>query len=174
MKPALAILLLSLACQPTVFGEQPARSRAMAADPVVRALQDREAIRTLLREYGRTLDARDFDAFSGLFAANAQYVSGTTVTGSVAIGQSLKDIMSRNPLGFREPNFHVFFNEVIDVDGDRATSTSQSLFVVPGERNTPELALMASYEDVLVREGGRWKFLKRVVHGNIPVPRPKN
>jgi hypothetical protein len=173
VKPALAILLLNIACLPAVFAAEPSRPRALAADPVVRALQDREAIRVLLRDYGRTLDARDFDGFAALFAANAQYVSGTTVTGPAAIGQSLKDIMGRNPLGFREPNFHVFFNEVIDVHGDRATSTSQSLFVVPGERNTPELALMASYEDVLVREGGRWKFLKRIVHGDIPVPRPK-
>jgi len=173
MKSSLAIGLLVMTCLPTVFAAQPVRSHAAATDAAVRVLQDREAIRVLLRDYGRTLDARDFEGFAALFATDAEYVSGATVRGPAAIGQSLKDIMGRNPLGFREPNFHVFFNEVIEVQGDRATSTSQSLYVVTGERNTPELALMASYEDVLVREGGRWKFQKRVVRGNIPAPRPR-
>ena len=173
MKSSLAIGLLVMTCLPTVFAAQPVRSHAAAKDAAVRVLQDREAIRVLLRDYGRTLDARDFEGFAALFATDAEYVSGATVRGPAAIGQSLKDIMGRNPLGFREPNVHVFFNEVIEVQGDRATSTSQSLYVVTGERNTPELALMASYDDVLVREDGRWKFQKRVVRGNIPAPRPR-
>ena len=42
----------------------------------VRALEDREAIRTLWAEYGRTLDARDFAAFSQLFARDAEFVGG--------------------------------------------------------------------------------------------------
>ena len=175
MKSVLAMVVLAVAGVSTGFAAQPVEaSRVVSTQAALRVLQDREAIHVLLRDYGRTLDARDFDGFAALFAADAEYVSGTTVRGPAAIGQSLKDIMGRNPLGFREPNFHLFFNEVIDVQGDRATSTSQSLFVVPGERNTPEPALMASYEDVLVREGGRWKFLKRVVRGNIPVPRPRS
>jgi len=127
--------LLVMTCLPTVFAAQPVRSHAAAKDAAVRVLQDREAIRVLLRDYGRTLDARDFEGFAALFATDAEYVSGATVRGPAAIGQSL--------------------------------------YVVTGERNTPELALMASYDDVLVREDGRWKFQKRVVRGNIPAPRPR-
>lgn len=140
----------------------------------VRVLEDREQIRELLRDYGRQLDRRDFDGFARLFATDSEYVSGGVSTrGPAAIGASLREIMARNPLGFREPNFHVFFNEFIDVSGDAASSTSQSLYVVPGDSNKPDLVLMASYEDQLVREGGRWKFKRRVVRGNIPVPRSR-
>ena len=38
---------------------------------------DRAAIHALLVEYGRTLDARDFEGFAALFAAEGVYVAGT-------------------------------------------------------------------------------------------------
>ena len=79
--------------------------------------------------------------------------------------------MVKNPNGYGAPNFHLFFNENIDADGDRATSTSKAAFVVRSEGNKPEMAILASYDDVLVREKGQWKFQRRVVHGDIPAPR---
>jgi hypothetical protein len=30
--------------------------------------------------------------------------------------------------------------------------------------------MMARYDDELVREGGRWKFARRVVRGQMPAP----
>jgi hypothetical protein len=125
-----------------------------------------------MNDYGRLLDKRDFDGFAGLWAAQAEYVSGGTVSrGPKAIADSLKDIIGRNPLGFGTPNFHVFFNESIEVQGERATAVSKSAFVVPSEGNRPEAVILASYDDVFTRENGRWKFLKRVVHGDIPAPK---
>jgi hypothetical protein len=40
--------------------------------------------------------------------------------------------------------------------------------VVQGENNRPQPLLLGHYEDTMIREGGRWKFLRRVVHGDIP------
>ena len=67
------------------------------------------------------------------------------------------------------PNYHVFTNETISVDGDRAKALSKWMFVVQGEAAQPQLFFLGHYEDTLVREGGHWKFLRRVVHGDIPV-----
>ncbi|MEP7313368.1 MAG: nuclear transport factor 2 family protein [Pseudomonadota bacterium] len=164
--PALGLLALPLQC--TV-----AATPATAMEQRLRTLEDREQIRALLNDYGRLLDERNFEGFGKLFAATGEYHSGAITKGPKAIGDSLRDIMGRNPLGFKEPNFHVFFNVYIDVKGDRATSTSQSVYLVPSEGNKPELALMASYQDDLVREDGQWKFQKRVVRGHIPVPKPR-
>lgn len=157
---------------------QPARAgthdRAVAAlQYEVRLLRDREEIRQLLIDYGRTLDNRDFEGFAKLFAADGEYVSGPGMTtrGGKAAADMLRGVMASNPMGFRSPNYHVFFNEVIDIDGDRATATSMSLFVVPSDANQPQPVLMATYDDELVREGGAWKFRKRVVKGTIPAPR---
>jgi hypothetical protein len=57
------------------------------------------------------------------------------------------------------------------VPGERVPAVSQPAFVVPGEGNRPGALILASYDDVFTRENGRWKFLKRIVHGDIPAPR---
>lgn len=137
---------------------------------------DRAAIHALLVDYGRTLDARDFDGFGKLFARNGVYASGPTpAVGGEAAATMMRGIFAANALGFREPNFHIFFNEVITLDGpDRGHASSMSLYMVPDEANRPSPALMARYDDELVREDGRWKFARRTVTSLIPAPsKPK-
>jgi hypothetical protein len=131
-------------------------------------LEDREAIRLLLRDYGRLLDERRFDEFGQLFAAAGEYVSaGTTTRGPSAIAESLRRIMSGNPLGLGEPNFHVLFNDRIELHGEQASATSQSFFVAPGADGAPRLIMMASYEDKFVRTATGWRYAQRVVKGNM-------
>jgi len=139
----------------------------------LRRLEDREEIRRLLVDYGRTLDQRDFGAFAGLFAEDAEYAGGggtDAIKGAAAIGKSLEEIFRKNPTGLRSPNFHLFTNEVIEIHGDEATALSKGLFVVPGDDNKPGMVMLATYSDTLTRESGRWKFKRRVVHGDIPAP----
>jgi len=136
----------------------------------LQTLEAREAIRQLLIDYGRTLDRRDFAAFSKLFAEDAAYVGGaaTSIKGSAAIAKSLEETFQKNPTGVRSPNFHLFANEVIQVNGDEAVAVSKGLFVVPSAANVPEIAMIATYEDVLIRERSGWKFKRRIVHADIP------
>ncbi len=140
----------------------------------VQALEGREEIRILMHDYGRLLDERDFDGFAQLFAGRAEYDSGGMVSkGPAAIAGFLKDIIGRNPAGYQTPNFHVFFNESIEVQGDRGTALSKSAFLVPGEGGKADAVIVANYHDVFVKESGRWKFLQRVVRSDIPAPKPK-
>ncbi len=139
---------------------------------------DRAAIHKLLVDYGTTLDARDFDGFGRLFAKDGVYAGGGPggeTRGGAAAAGSLRQIFTANALGFREPNFHIFFNEVVTFDGpDKARATSMSLYMVPDEKNAPSAALMARYRDDLVREDGQWKFARRSVESLIPAPRRPN
>jgi hypothetical protein len=153
---------------------------AQAAQPAqadrLTQLEDREAIRLVLRDYGKLLDDRKFDEFGQLFAADGEYVSGTTTRGPAAIAESLRRIMTANSLGLAEPNFHVLFNDRIELHGDRADATSQSFFVAPGADGAPQIIMMASYVDSLVRTPQGWKFAKRTVRGNMSLraqPKPK-
>jgi uncharacterized protein (TIGR02246 family) len=141
----------------------------------LRVLEDREEIRQLLVDYGRTLDQRDFKAFARLFFENAEYVSGGSdaIQGAAAIARFLEEVFQKNPTGVRSPNFHLFANEIIHVHGDEAVAISKGLFVVPNKANGPEIVMIASYNDVLVRDQGKWKFKRRVVTGDIPAPNPK-
>ena len=115
------------------------------------ALEDREAIRIVLRDYGRLLDARRFDEFGQLFAEDGEYVAGPTTRGPQAIADGLRRTFAGNSLGLAEPNFHVLFNERITLVGNKAVSSSQSFFVAPGADGAPRVVLMASYEDELVK-----------------------
>ena len=123
--------LLALAVMCGAQAGQPA-SAASATTARLVELEDREAIRGLIRDYGRLLDERKFDAFGQLFAPEGEYVSGNTTRGPAAIGESLRRIMTANSLGLAEPNFHVLFNDHIELHGDKADATSQSFFVAPG------------------------------------------
>src|SRR6185503_20402332 len=69
-------------------------------------------------------------------------------------------------------NFHLYFNESIDVKGDHATAISKGGYVMATPDNSKaDFLLLAEYRDELVKEDGQWKFLKRVIVGEIPVPR---
>jgi hypothetical protein len=139
----------------------------------VQRLEDREEIRKLFNDYGRTLDQRNFAGFEDLFAEDSEYVGGGamgTLRGPRAIRAALESQMAANPAHLNSPNFHLFFNESIDVDGDRGTAISKSAFVVRSDGNKPDMVFLASYDDVLIREKGKWKFQRRLVHGDIPAP----
>ena len=155
--PLLAGLLLVTGCQQGAERDQSA---------------DRAAIHALLVDYGATLDARDFDGFAELFAEGGVYVAGTGdgVNGAQA-GAMMEQVFAENALGFREPNYHLFFNEVVNFDdADHASASSMSLYMVPDEAGRPSPAMMARYEDEIVRENGTWKFLRREVHSLLPAP----
>jgi len=158
-----------------------ARIKAHARDSLVKSsiearlqsLEDREQIRKLLVDYGRTLDQRDFAAFARLFAQDAEYRGGGNngmTKGAEAISRLLEDVFQKNPTGVKSPNFHLFSNETIQVNGNRAVALSKGIFVVPGDNNRPEMVMLATYRDVLVREEGIWKFKQRIVQGDIPSP----
>jgi len=141
--------------------------------------EDRAQIHRLLVDYGRTLDARDFDGFGKLFGKDGVYAGGGPggeARGGPAAAVMMRKIFEANALGFRAPNFHIFFNEVVTFDGpDKAHATSMSLYMVPDEKNAPSPALMARYHDDLVREGNAWKFARRSVESLIPAPKkPSN
>jgi uncharacterized protein (TIGR02246 family) len=128
----------------------------------VQVLEDRAEIEQLLLQYGRALDARDFDAYADLFAADGEW-SGSigTFKGPANIKAAMLKAFPALPAGTTPvPTFHLLTNALIDVHGDRATAVSKWTFIrVDGK---PNIALAGRYEDTLVREHGRWKFLRRV------------
>jgi hypothetical protein len=137
----------------------------------LRQLEDREQIRQLLVDYGRTLDSRDFAAFAGLFAERGgQWIGGFgTVTGRAEIQTVMQEKIGA---GTGSPNFHVFTNESITLNGDQATALTKWLFVVQDSEKRPSLVYLGHYDDTMVRENGRWLFQRRVVHGDIPAQDP--
>lgn len=56
---------------------------------------------------------------------------------------------------------HFSANEVVSVDGDRATMRSY-YFVVGTTEHPPAIGATGGYDDELVRIEGRWRFARRV------------
>lgn len=104
------------------------------AEPVearLQRLEDKDEIQSLLLDYGRHLDSRDFAAYSRLFAKDGEWVGGF---GSVAGPANIQAFMEKN-MGTapnRANNYHLLSNFVIAVNGDAATAWSRWAFVVPG------------------------------------------
>jgi ketosteroid isomerase-like protein len=144
-------------------------STAAAQKPAVEArlqrLEDIEQIRTVLLNYGRFLDARDFAAYSRLFAKDGEWAGGFgTVQGPAAI----QAFMEKNITG---PNtghtYHILSNFEIEVHGDTATAWSRWAYITPGADGKPVIAQGGRYDDALVRENGVWKFRRRVATNDI-------
>ena len=160
-----ALACCALAFSGGAAASPPAAAQTMAAE--LQELRDRVAIHELLLAYGRTLDQRDFDGFGALFTDDGEYGGAT---GPEAIAASMRRTFASNPLGFREPNFHVFFNETIALDGGHARSTSMSFYVAPDDLGGYRIVLMASYDDALIKVGSTWKFKRRTIKGLTPSP----
>ena len=136
----------------------------------IQVLEDKEEIRNVLLEYGRTLDARDFAGYSRLFAKDGEWVGGFgTVKGPAEIQAFMqKQIPGPNTAH----NFHLLTNFVIDVKGDTATAWSRWTFIIPAADGKPVIGQSGRYSDTLVRENGHWKFKRRQAMNDIPAGPP--
>jgi hypothetical protein len=167
-----AIVLLGVAVSrhlPAVSAEKPE-----AVEVRLKRLEDREEIRQLLMDYGRFLDRRDFVAFSELFAEKeGEWIGGLgKAQGAQAIRKLMEDTIGKGAKNPGAPNYHLFGNETIGVEGDKAKAMTKWMFVVQGDAGRPQPFYLGHYEDTFVRENGRWKFLRRVVYGDIPADDP--
>ena len=91
------------------------------------------------------------------------------VKGPAAIGAFLEKAIGTNYPDSKGKNFHLYFNESIEVHGDRATAVSKGGYVMATADNTKaDFLLLAEYRDELVKEDGQWKFLRRQIVGADP------
>jgi len=135
-------------------------------------LEDLEAISSLLLDYRRHLDGKDFRAYADLFAAEGEFIAGPGGTIRAKGPQGIFELVDgmRGTLLTDEggDDLHVAVNEVIELDGDRARVTSTWVYLIRGAGDVPEVSKVGHYDDVVTREGGRWKFLRREAPMDIP------
>lgn len=167
MRPSTAVALFALgALTGATLHSIPSLGVAHAAPPDsasvegrLARVEDHIAIERLLMEYGRTLDKHDFAAFSQLFAANGEWTGNVgTFKGPAGIQAAMEKYFK--PAAGAAPFYHVLTNAIIDIDGNRATASSKWTFIqfVAGR---PQIGAVGYYEDTLIRENGRWRFLHR-------------
>ena len=174
---AVAIFFLTVTACNGVEERETASETAM--NPVEKRLQDLEdleKIRRLLMDYGRFLDRRDFESFSLLFAENeGEWIGGMgRARGQQAIRRLMEETIGKSAGEDSPGNFHLFTNDRIDLNGNRAAAETKWIFMVRSAGGKPEPFYLGHYEDELVREKGEWKFLRRVVFSDIPADNPES
>jgi uncharacterized protein (TIGR02246 family) len=135
-------------------------------------LEDLEAIRRLLLDYRRNLDGKDFRAYADLFATEGEFVAGPggeiRAKGPQAIFELVDGMRGTLLTDAGGDDVHVAVNEVIELDGDRARATSTWVYLIRAQGDVPEVSKIGHYDDLLTREDGHWKFLRRTAPMDIP------
>lgn len=124
------------------------------------SLQDELNVRRMLATYCHLCDDAAFDAVAALFTPDAALIYGEREAyGSKQI-RAFFDEFQGEP---ERRGKHLQMNIVVDVEGDRARSQSDVLFVRYFDGALlPHVA--ARYRDELVRVNGQWRFTKREIH----------
>jgi len=141
----------------------------------LRRLEDLEQIHQLFIDYKTVLDQKDFSAYAALFAEDGEFIAGAgRANGRAAIQALVEAMPGTNLLGAEVgEDFHLVINPQVELDpgdADRARAQSTWVYVVKGEDGGPLLSKLGHYDDELVREGGRWRFLRREAPMDIPAP----
>jgi SnoaL-like domain len=135
----------------------------------IERLEDLEAIRRLFVLYKRHLDARDWKAYSLLFADAGEWIGGTgRAVGPAAIEAMLSERLGQNAPPPGPTHFHLVGLPEIELDGERATAEVPWALIVRGEGDVPELNLWGHYDDELVKRDGQWRFARRVANTDVP------
>jgi uncharacterized protein (TIGR02246 family) len=131
-------------------------------------LADRSEIERLLVDYGRYLDAGNFDAFAELFAENAELLLGP---GMRASGREEIRLMMSTRLQYRVGKvFHLITSPVVLIDGDRATAETMWTVAVDDAAQPGRIAVtgLGRHRDDLVRDEGRWVIRRRRGYQDLP------
>jgi uncharacterized protein (TIGR02246 family) len=116
------------------------------------AADDLEEIRKLLARYCFAIDAKDAAAFSELFTEDG--VFDFTLAPPVQGREALRQFVA----GIPDDRHHVTANEIIELDGDRATVRAYALVT---KESPPVLSTMGEYRDELRRTEEGWLFAHR-------------
>jgi hypothetical protein len=168
----LAVLLVGVGA---ASAAEPTQADFAALQARVQEIQDRQEIAQLVVEYGHLLDTHDLVGYSNLFAREGEWIGGFgRAKGPKAILAMMNKYIGTAPFDPRNvKGFHLLTNIVIHVNGDHATVWSRIVYLVRNKDDKPAPAMGGHYDDVMIRENGHWKFLRRVVMMEIPFQDPR-
>jgi hypothetical protein len=171
-----ALIACALAMSASVWYPAPAALSAAQSSPDarLRRLEDEQQIRELLEQYGHTFDTRDLEGYSRLFARKGAWKgnfggSYVTSTGPAEVLAMMVRVLGKPQYDpDKVSGLHLMTNFFVQVDGDLATAQSKWTFFARSMDNKLVPSLAGHYDDKLIREDGKWRFLERRVARDIP------
>jgi uncharacterized protein (TIGR02246 family) len=169
----ITILMVGGGCAQALAQEQPpAANKHLSVEQRLQLIEDKDEIRELLIAYGRDFDKRDFTAYSKLFASDGVWVGGAAGSHPYTGPSAIREFVTKTyPPSSYPGSFHIMSSLSIQISGaNTATAWSRWTYVVLGVHGEPAPFAAGHYEDVLVREGGTWKFKRRQVFAEAKQP----
>jgi uncharacterized protein (TIGR02246 family) len=134
----------------------------------LRRLEDIEEIRQLLLAYARCLDAGDYVGYAQLFAPDGElHAQLGQAKGREAIVALLEQRLGSAPERPRKTAYHLVGTPVLEVDGDRATSTVFWAYITHDDEGFPIILQAGHYRDDLARVDGAWRFRRRDISRDL-------
>lgn len=123
----------------------------------LRRVEDQLEIAQLRARYCHLLDDRRWEEFVDLFTEDGSFTGLEAVCGRAA----LLDFFSNRVPRLAQQFWHFCTNGTIELDGDTATGriSMEYLSVTDGV----SYVSAGHYDDVLVRQDGRWRFRSRAI-----------
>lgn len=132
-------------------------------------LEDLEEIRALFLEYGARLDALDFTGYADLFTKDGELDAQLGhARGRAEIAALLEQRLGANTAP-RAPAIHLVANPVVEIEGDRGTAHVTWAYLTHDQTGKPVILQAGNYDDVLAREDGRWRFVRRRISRSLGV-----
>jgi uncharacterized protein (TIGR02246 family) len=132
--------------------------------------EDQLAIHELVARYNRAIDSGDVDGWVALFTLDGAF---QTRDGQRWVGSDrLREFASGYAADLsKRGSEHWVSNIILEPDGDDVRLFCHGMIVRP-EGAAIEIKRMASYDDLIRREDGEWRFALRRVRAWPPVADP--
>jgi ketosteroid isomerase-like protein len=131
----------------------------------LREVEDRIAIKAIVDTFSNLADKQDFAALVQLLTedADVDFYFGDTLAGSWKGRAEFEQALSRFSGNF-EATYHINGQQVIEVDGDTASSQHYCLAmqIASAEGKKTLTTNGVTYSDTYVRRADGWKIAKRV------------
>jgi ketosteroid isomerase-like protein len=127
-------------------------------------VDDTQAIRSLIAEYGSRIDAGDLDGVAALFTDATWSSGGRVLRGATEVRPVYDDVILYDGVPRTR---HVMSDVVVAVTGDDATSRC-SFTVFQARDGFPlQAVLVGRYHDAFVRRAGTWRFAAREIFADL-------
>jgi hypothetical protein len=129
----------------------------LGIDAAVRQLQARDEIGRLMTLYGQLLDDLRLQEWGELFTEDATWrIPSVTFEGRAAIVEGVGAMEPPHPGRVK----HVSFTPVIDFESETRARAWTDQIVVNCPEDTWQVVAAGRYHDVVVLDGGRWRFAR--------------
>ena len=133
------------------------------------SIEDQLAIQQLVARYNHAIDSGDAEAYADTFTEDGVLDAGDLVLSGYEALYAFADSFA---MTVRAPR-HIASNLVIDGDGDRAQLRAYvQLYGLDGVPPRQEVRASGIYTDTLVKEDGRWRFVRRTFVNDATTPPP--